>query len=62
MSLPPLNPRGPTQHGFEPYSSCSRCGTQRPKGGLLVVGDAPPRCIDDVWCGEQVKLAGRLEP
>ena len=37
----------PADHG---YCRCSRCGTQRPKGGLVFVGDAPPVCIDTAFC------------
>ena len=57
----PLNPRPPTPHGFVEYSKCARCGTERPKSGLFFVGEAPPVCVDEVWCSAQAKAAGRLE-
>lgn len=56
-----LNPRPPTQHGFVEYSKCARCGTERPKSGLVFEGEKPARCVDTVWCSEQAKATGRLE-
>ena len=48
-----LNPRQPVGYGQTPYSTCSRCGTERPETGLLYVGDAPPVCADRIWCDKQ---------
>lgn len=56
-----LNPRAPTPHGFVSYSRCARCGTERPASGLLLVGDAPPVCVDVAWCDLQAGTSTGLD-
>lgn len=55
----PLQAGHPANHG---YATCDRCKTQRPKGGLLFVGDAPPVCVDTAWCSRQAGVGlGKLD-
>ena len=55
----------PTAAGLTPdlfgYSRCLRCGTWRPAVGLLLVGDAPPICVDREWCDRQAGRATGLD-
>ena len=46
----PYEAGNPANHGF---ARCSRCGTQRPAVGLVMVGDAPAVCADRSWCDLQ---------
>lgn len=44
------------------YATCSRCGCQRPKGGLLYLGDAPPVCVDVAFCSRAAGVGlGKLD-
>lgn len=64
-----LLPRGLTQHGFEPFEKCCRCGTERPKSALAFTAmesdsktTFAPMCADLGWCSRQAGVGlGKLD-